>query len=345
MLRASRQRTERQVSRYFREQNINTRIPAVTEQAVVNMSAAARATWMEKNKEQRTRQQHISSFVDAQPRQRRQRERNVVEEQGPNKRQQLLTGMGWQRVEQSSDSEPGSSSTMTASTARKEMDGTQKKATKEKTNLITDYMATADQYRSAITPKRIRDGGLQVEEATAQVLARLSGDIRVSMADLIACARETPADANQTARRVDTADSMPDSLAEEVQGRKCLIRCGRHIIEHVCVDVWFGAESERWEVGCLPRSLYEQERLAEGWPEDKMQYLRFSDAWMRTRRWRRLCRKRKLEQRQEYERRLHTSEQPTDGGQAKRRRMAGRNTIRNFLGAKGRRKKRRKKRK
>ena len=171
-------------------------------------------------------------------------------------------------------------------------------------------------------------------------LARLSGDIRVSMADLIACARETPADANQTARRVDTADSMPDSLAEEVQGRKCLIRCGRHIIEHVCVDVWFGAESERWEVGCLPRSLYEQERLAEGWPEDKMQYLRFSDAWMRTRRWRRLCRKRKLEQRQEYERRLHTSEQPTDGGQAKRRRTAGRNTIRNFLGAKGRRKKR-----
>ena len=135
------------------------------------------------------------------------------------------------------------------------MDGTQKKATKEKTNLITDYMATADQYRSAITPKRIRDGGLQVEEATAQVLARLSGDIRVSMADLIACARETPADANQTARRVDTADSMPDSLAEEVQGRKCLIRCGRHIIEHVCVDVWFGAESERWEVGCLPRGL------------------------------------------------------------------------------------------
>ena len=121
---------------------------------------------------------------------------------------------------------------------------------------------------------------------------------------------------------------MASFSVEEVQGKKCLIQCGRRIVEFVCVDVWYGEETERWMAGCMPRSLYDQGEPTDGWPESEMQYLRFSDAWMRVRRWRKTRSRRRREQWQRYERRLHEEHQPKENPSKRARTNIGKQKSR-----------------
>jgi hypothetical protein len=143
---------------------------------------------------------------------------------------------------------------------------------------------------------------------------------------------------------VNTADEISDDLVSEVQGKRVLIKCGVTIVEYICVDVWFGEESQRWEGECVPRSVYKSGKPASGWPRESTKYVPFADLWMRVRRWRRARKKRKREQQREYEERERVADADSNARQSKKRKLRAEKKKRGSHAEKGRGKKKGKRR-
>ena len=332
---SKRKQVERAVSTYFSDNNIRERLPAVTEEQIVRMSRDARDTWMQRNKMRRMEQLRIHTFVESRERMMPVRVQAPRVQHRPKAQGTLAAWVT--RTPQANGSERGENREETGADTENNIAVRQKKRKRQhQTPNIMQYMLTREQGDSAVRPKSLNDGGARMDESTSQVLERLHNDVRVSKSDLRKCAKSIPETRNAVARKVNTADEISDELVSEVQGKRVLVKCGVTIVEYICVDVWFSAESERWEGECVPRSVYQGGKPAGGWPRRHAKYIPFADLWMRVRRWRRVRQKRKREQRQEYDERERLASADSISRQSKRRKLHGeKKKRRNYTGKGG----------
>ena len=343
---------ERAVRKYFTENDISERMPAVTEGQVARMSSEAREAWMQRNKLRRMEQLRIHTFVEARERVMPVRAQAPRTVQSKPKAQKTLAAWvtrdnAWTKPAREnhtdSDDEPAQEMERPERGSKTE-ENKNKRKRQRKTPSIKQFMLTRAQSDSAVRPKQLNDGGARMDDATSQVLARLHNNVRVSAKELRRCATSIPEERNAVAQRVNTADEISDDLVSEVQGKRVLIKCGVTIVEYICVDVWFGEESQRWEGECVPRSVYKSGKPASGWPRESTKYVPFADLWMRVRRWRRARKKRKREQQREYEERERVADADSNARQSKKRKLRAEKKKRGSYAEKGRGKKKGKRR-